>query len=137
ICKLPPNGQGLTALIALNILECFDLAALADDAASVAHLQIEAVKLAFADRNRYIADPAQAAVPVAQLLSKDYAQGRAALIDRQRARKRINPAHLAGGETGHRTGADGAGNIVSLINSLYLAFGSGITAGDTGIVLQN
>jgi gamma-glutamyltranspeptidase / glutathione hydrolase len=137
VCELPPNGQGLTALIALNILECFDLAALADDAAGVAHLQIEAIKLAFADRNRYIADPAQAAVPVAQLLSKDYAQGRAALIDRQRARKRIDPGHLAGGDTVYLTVADGAGNIVSLINSLYLPFGSGMTAGDTGIVLQN
>src|SRR5262245_29435687 len=137
VCELPPNGQGLAALIALNILECFDLAALADDAAGVAHLQIEAVKLAFADRNRYIADPAQAAVPVAQLLSKDYAQGRAALIDRQRARKRIDPGNLAGGDTVYLTVADGAGNIVSLINSLYLAFGSGMAAGDTGIVLQN
>jgi len=103
----------------------------------VAHLQIEAVKLAFADRNRYIADPAQAAVPVAQLLSKDYAQGRAALIDHQRARKRIDPGRRAGGDTVYLTVADGAGNIVSLINSLYFAFGSGMAAGDTGIMLQN
>jgi len=138
VYELPPNGQGLTALLALNILECFDLAALAADPAAVAHLQIEAVKLAFADRNRYIADPAQAAVPVAQLLAKDYAQGRAALIDPARARKRVAPGVLArGGDTVYLTAADAAGNVVSLINSLYLAFGSGMVAGETGIVLQN
>jgi gamma-glutamyltranspeptidase/glutathione hydrolase len=137
VCELPPNGQGLTALLALNMLECFDVAALGGDAASVAHLQIEAVKLAFADRNRYIADPEHAAVPVAELLSKDYAQGRAALIDRDRARKRIDPGRLAGGDTVYLTAADGDGNVVSLINSLYFGFGSGMAAGDTGILLQN
>jgi gamma-glutamyltranspeptidase/glutathione hydrolase len=138
ICELPPNGQGLTALLALNILECFDVAALADDPATATHLRIEAIKLAFADRNRYIADPAFAAVPVTQLLDKDYAQGRAALIDRQAARKRVEPGHFGrGGDTVYLTAADGAGNVVSLINSLYLAFGSGMVAGDTGIALQN
>ena len=138
VFELPPNGQGLTALLALNILECFDLAALGDDTAGVAHLQIEAIKLAFADRNRYIADPAHTSVPVAHLLSKDYAQGRAALIDRQRARQRIAPGVLpAGSDTVYLTAADAAGNVVSFINSLYLAFGSGMVAGDTGIVLQN
>jgi len=138
VCELPPNGQGLTALLALNILECFDLAALAGDPAAIAHLQIEAVKLAFADRNRYIADPSQAPVPTAALLAKDYAQGRAALIDRTTARKRISPGHLpASGDTVYLTAADAAGNVVSLINSLYLAFGSCMVAGDTGIALQN
>jgi gamma-glutamyltranspeptidase/glutathione hydrolase len=136
--ELPPNGQGLTALLALNILECFDLSGLADDPAAVAHLQIEAVKLAFADRNRYIADPAYAAVPTRQLLAKDYAQGRAALIDPHAARKRIAPGVLPShSDTVYLTAADAAGNVVSLINSLYLAFGSGMVAGDTGIVLQN
>jgi gamma-glutamyltranspeptidase/glutathione hydrolase len=138
VCELPPNGQGLTALLALNMLECFDLAAVAGDAASVVHFQIEAIKLAFADRDRYIADPAQASVPVAALLSKDYAQGRAALIHRERARKGATPGALpTGGDTVYLTVADAAGNVVSLINSLYLAFGSGMVAGDTGIVLQN
>ncbi len=135
VCELPPNGQGLTALLALNILECFDLAG---EPADVAHLQIEAIKLAFADRNRYIADPAHAAVPVADLLSKDYAQGRAALIDRRRALKRTAPGGLGmSGDTVYLTAADAAGNVVTLINSLSLAFGSGMVAGDTGIVLQN
>ena len=138
LCELPPNGQGLTALLALNILECFDLPALAEDPAGLAHLQIEAIKLAFADRNRYIADPAQVPVPTAQLLSKDYAQGRAALIDRGAARKRLAPGRIPGhGDTVYLTAADSAGNVVSLINSLYLAFGSGMVAGDTGIALQN
>jgi len=138
VCELPPNGQGLTALLALNILDCFDLAAIAADPAAVAHLQIEAIKLAFADRNRYIADPARAPVPTAQLLSKDYAQGRAALIDPAKARKRVAPGSVrASGDTVYLTAADAAGNVVSLINSLYLAFGSGMVAGDTGIALQN
>lgn len=138
VCELPPNGQGLTALLALNILECFDLAALAEDPAAVSHLQIEAVKLAFADRNRYIADPAQVAVPVAHLLAKDYAQGRAALIDPEKASKRLVPGVVGPrSDTVYLTTADAAGNVVSLINSLYLAFGSGMVAGDSGIVLQN
>jgi gamma-glutamyltranspeptidase / glutathione hydrolase len=138
VCELPPNGQGLTALLALNTLECFDLAGLAGDPAAIAHLQIEAVKLAFADRNRYIADPAQVRVPTAELLSKDYAQGRAALIDTARARKHVAPGVVRpSSDTVYLTAADAAGNVVSLINSLYLAFGSGMVAGDTGIALQN
>jgi gamma-glutamyltranspeptidase/glutathione hydrolase len=138
VCELPPNGQGLTALLALNILECFDLAGLADDPAAIVHLQIEAIKLAFADRNRYIADPSQVAVPTPALLSKDYAQGRAALIHPTRARTHVAAGRLpTGADTVYLTAADAAGNVVSLINSLYLAFGSGMVAGDTGIVLQN
>ncbi len=138
VCELPPNGQGLTALLALNMLECFDLAALGDDLAARTHLQIEAIKLAFADRNRYIADPAMVRVPTVELLSKDYAQGRAALIDPAKARKQVAPGLMPrGGDTVYLTVADAAGNVVSLINSLYLAFGSGIVAADTGIVLQN
>jgi gamma-glutamyltranspeptidase/glutathione hydrolase len=138
VCELPPNGQGITALLALNVLDCFDLDALADDLGSVTHLQIEAVKLAFADRNRYVADPAFVRVPVSELLSKDYAQGRAALIDPAKARTRVAPGVMpGGGDTVYLTTADAAGNVCSLINSLYFAFGSGIVAGDTGIVLQN
>jgi gamma-glutamyltranspeptidase/glutathione hydrolase len=134
VCELPPNGQGLTALLALNILECFAPGGAADLAA---HLQIEAVKLAFADRNRYIADPEQARVPVAELLSKDYAQGRAALIHPDKALKRVAPGALPATDTVYLTTADAHGNVASLINSLYLAFGSGIVAGDTGVALQN
>jgi gamma-glutamyltranspeptidase/glutathione hydrolase len=138
VCELPPNGQGLAALLALNILECFDLGPLAEPRADAVHLQIEAVKLAYADRNRYIADPEQAAVPVGWLLSKDYAQGRAALIHPERARKAAAPGVLPlSSDTIYLTTADAAGNVVSLINSLFFAFGSAMVAGDTGIALQN
>ena len=135
VCELPPNGQGLTALLALNILEAFDLAGAPADAR--AHLQIEAVKLAFADRNRWIADPEQARVPVRALLDKAYAQGRAALIRPDAALKRIASGTLPATDTVYLTTADADGNVVSLINSLYLAFGSGMVAGRTGIALQN
>lgn len=134
VCELPPNPQGLTALLALNILESFTLDGAADLAA---HLRIEAVKLAFADRNRYLADPEQAAVPVGALLSKDYAQGRAALIHPDKALKRIAAGTLPASDTVYLTTADAEGNVCSLINSLYLAFGSGLVAGDTGIAVQN
>jgi len=135
VVELPPNGQGLTALLALNILENFALGGAMD---ADIHLQIEAIKLAFADRNRWIADPEHARVPVAGLLSKDYAQGRAALIHPDKALKRVAPGALpALSDTVYLTTADAAGNVVSLINSLYHAFGSGMVAGDTGIALQN
>lgn len=135
VCEIPPNGQGLTALLALNILECFDLPRAPADAR--AHLQIEAVKLAFADRNRWIADPEHADVPVRALLDKAYAQGRAALIRPDAARKRVAAGAPAGSDTVYLTTADRDGMVVSLINSLYLPFGSGMVAGRTGIALQN
>jgi gamma-glutamyltranspeptidase/glutathione hydrolase len=136
--ELPPNGQGLTALLALNILECFDLSAHAGEPAAALHFQIEAVKLAFADRNRYLADPEHAPVPIGELLSKDYAQGRAALIQPRRALKSAQPGRVrAGGDTVYLTAADAAGNVVSLINSLFFPFGSGMVAAGTGIALQN
>jgi gamma-glutamyltranspeptidase/glutathione hydrolase len=138
VCELPPNGQGLTALIALNILECFDLAESGADSAVTTHLRIEAVKLAFADRNRYVADPEKAFVPVGALLDKDYAQGRAALVHPSKARKSASPGKLpVGRDTVYLTAADAEGNVVSLINSLYFPFGSGLVAGETGIALQN
>jgi gamma-glutamyltranspeptidase/glutathione hydrolase len=134
--ELPPNTQGLTALIALNVLECFDLGAI--DPVERLHLRIEAVKLAFADRNRWIADPEHAAIPTAELASKEYARRRAALVDRRRA---LDLAQLTapggGADTVYLTVADGEGNVVSLINSLYQGFGSGMVVGDTGIALQN
>ncbi len=136
--EIPPNGQGITALVALNILENFDLAAYPLGSRECIHLRIEAVKLAFADRNRYVADPEHAAVPTEALLSKDYAHGRAALISLRRALKRVAPGSVrVGTDTVYLTAADAAGNIVSLINSLYFPFGSGMVAGDTGVALQN
>ena len=138
LCEIPPNGQGLTALIGLNILENFDLASYPLGSSESVHLCIEAVKLALADRNRYIADPEHAEVPTAALLSKEYARVRAGLI-------RLDQAHegpaagtvKVGTDTVYLTVADRTGNVVSLINSLYFPFGSGMVAGDTGIALQN
>ncbi len=136
--EIPPNGQGLTALIALNILENFDMPSYALGSRQSMHLRIEAVKLAFADRNRYIADPEHVVVPTGELLSKDYAHGRAALISFDKALKGPAPGSVkVGSDTVYLTTADGAGNVVSLINSLFMPFGSGMVAGETGVVLQN
>jgi gamma-glutamyltranspeptidase/glutathione hydrolase len=137
VYEIPPNGQGLAALIALNILECFDMAESDPLSADLMHWRIESVKLAYADRSRYIADPEHGAVPVAELLSKDYAQGRAALLKRDKALKVARAGNFPGTDTVYLTAADREGNVVSLINSLYFPFGSGIVAGDTGFALQN
>ena len=138
VYEIPPNSQGLTALLALNILEGFDLAALSAQAARYYHTLIEATKLAFADRNRYIADPAFSKVPVAELLSKDYAAKRRALINPNRALASPPAGEInTGSDTTYFTIVDKDGNAVSFINSLFDSFGSGIVAGDTGIVLQN
>ncbi len=138
LCEIPPNGQGLTALLALNILETFDMPAVPLGSADCLHLRAEAIKLAFADRNRYIADPEHVAVPTRALLSKLYARERAQLIDRQRALPGVAAGQVrAGTDTVYLTAADADGNVVSLINSLFFPFGSGLVAGDTGIVLQN
>jgi gamma-glutamyltranspeptidase/glutathione hydrolase len=139
VYEIPPNGQGITALIALNIVEGFDLAKMRkDDPASYYHTLIEATKLAFADRGRYIGDPAVAKVPVAELLSKEYAAKRRALIDPKKASDSVPPGEInVGSDTTYFTVVDKDGNAISFINSLFDAFGSGVVAGDTGIVLQN
>ena len=138
VYEIPPNGQGLTALLTLNILEGFDLAALSAQPDRYYHTLIEATKLAFADRNRYIADPAFSKVPVAELLSKDYAAKRRALINPNKALDSPPPGEInVGSDTTYFTVVDKDGNAVSFINSLFDSFGSGIVAGDTGIVLQN
>jgi len=132
VAELPPNGQGLTALIALNILECFEPEPLTSGAEW--HHRIEAVKLAFADRNAYIADPEHAEIPVAELLSKEYARRRAQTIG-ERATPRAAPGLR--GDTVYLCTADEEGNQVSFIQSLFTGFGSGVACGDTGIVLQS
>ena len=136
--EIPPNGQGLTALLLLNILEGIDIRATRSDPERYYHTLIEATKIAFADRNRHIADPAFAKVPVKELLSKDYASQRRALIDPNRA---IDvPAYGevgTGNDTTYFTVVDKDRNAVSFINSIYFNFGSAVVAGDTGIVLQN
>ncbi|MPZ19305.1 MAG: gamma-glutamyltransferase [Luteitalea sp.] len=136
--EIPPNGQGLTALLLLNILEGIDLRSMRAEPDRYYHTLIEATKIAFADRNRYIADPAFAKVPVKELLSKEYAARRRALIDPEKAIDA--PAYgdiRTGSDTTYFTVVDKDRNAVSFINSIYFAFGSGIVAGDTGIMLQN
>ena len=136
--EFPPNNQGLTALLLLNILEPIDLKGMQSDPVRYYHTLIEATKIAFADRNRYIADPAFSKVPVTELLSKDYAAKRRALINPDKA---IDPPAYGdiklGSDTTYFTVVDKDRNAVSFINSLFNSFGSGIVAGDTGIMLHN
>jgi gamma-glutamyltranspeptidase/glutathione hydrolase len=136
--EMPPNNQGLTALILLNILEGIDLQSMKNDPVRYYHTLIEATKIAFADRNHWIADPAASKLPVKELISKDYATTRRALLDPKKA---IDPPAYGqfnlGADTTYFTVVDKDGNAVSFINSLFNSFGSGIVAGDTGIMLHN
>jgi gamma-glutamyltranspeptidase / glutathione hydrolase len=136
--EFPPNNQGLTALILLNILEGIDLKAMQHDPERYYHTLIEATKIAFADRNRYIADPAFSKVPVKELIAKDYAAKRRALLNPDKA---IDPPAYGeirmGSDTTYFTVVDKDRNAVSFINSIFNSFGSGIVAGDTGIMLHN
>lgn len=135
--EMPPGTQGIVALIALNVLECFDVAAPGVDDPALLHLRIEAIKLAFADRARFVADPEHADVPIAALLDKAYARRRAALVDPRRALATAAAGEPRSSETVYLTVADRDGNVVSLINSLYGPFGSGLVVDGTGITLQN
>ncbi len=139
VYECPPNGQGLTALIALNIVENFDLHSLPWDSPERIHLMVEAMRLAWADAHEYIADMRRADVPVAELLSKGYAAKRAALIHPYYAADPPPlPGELPGGsDTIYLSVVDGAGNACSFIKSLYMGFGVGIVAKGTGVWLQN
>ena len=139
VYECPPNGQGLTALIALNIAENFDLSSLAWDSPQRIHLMVEAMRLAWADAHEYIADMSRADVPVDSMLSKDYAAGRASLIHPYYAADPPpSPGDLPGGsDTIYLSVVDGAGNACSFIKSLYMGFGVGIVAKGTGVWLQN
>lgn len=138
VYEIPPNGQGLAALMALNILEGFELGQWAWDDPARLHRMIEAMRLAFADASRYIADPHFSPVPVDGLLSKSYAEQRRALIHPDQAIHPLTygtpPNHS---DTVYLSVVDGEGNACSFINSLYMGFGSGIVAEGTGIFLQN
>ena len=135
--EIPPNGQGLTALIALNMVKQIDIAALPYGSADYYHILMEIMKLAFADAHAYIGDPRQSDIPVNELLNDRYAQERFAQIDRQQAQSPIAGNPSRHGDTVYLTVADREGNMVSWIQSLYMGFGSGLTAGITGIQLQN
>jgi gamma-glutamyltranspeptidase/glutathione hydrolase len=134
--ELPPNGQGLAALLALAILQRLGVAEHAPDSAGALHLQIEATKLALRDAHRYVTDGRFMDVRVADLLDPGYVEQRAAVVDRTRA---SDPGHGAPrpGGTVYLAAADASGMMVSFIQSNYMGFGSGIVVPGTGIALQN
>lgn len=138
VWECPPNGQGLAALIALNVLEGFELKGMHPLGVERLHLLIEAMRVAFADTQWYVADPAFNALPLDALTSKHYAETRRKLIDQTKATvDTLHGSPIAGSDTVYLTAVDGAGNACSFINSLYLGFGTGIVPEGTGLSLQN
>ncbi len=138
VWELPPNGQGIAVLQMLNVLEGFDLKKMGPLSPDWWHLFVEAKKLAYADRARYYADPEFVQVPVAELISKPYAAERRKLIDPEKA-KRHEPGDpkLGHGDTVYLCVVDRDRNCVSLIQSNYMGFGSGMVPGNLGFALQN
>ena len=139
IYELPPNGQGIAALAMLNLMENFPLGKFGPNSGDALHLMIEAKKLAYADMLRFVADPHFAKIPVAGILSKDYARERAKLIDMARANCQVpagQPPPM-GTDTTYLCVVDGEGNMVSYIQSNYNSFGSGVVPEGVGFALQN
>jgi gamma-glutamyltranspeptidase/glutathione hydrolase len=145
IYAMPPNSQGMTQLQMLAMAEAFDLKALGHNSAEYLHTLIETKRLAFADRDRWLADPAMATIPVERLLDRDYLKSRAALVS-PRAATDVAPgigsalpgAPASGsGDTVYLMVVDRQGNAVSWIQSLFATFGSGLVEPETGVVLQN
>jgi gamma-glutamyltranspeptidase/glutathione hydrolase len=138
VFECPPNGQGVVALLMLNVLEGFDLASLEPNGARRLHLEAEATRLAFRDRNACLADPAAADVPLARLLDKDYAAALRRLIDPERALDALPapllPEHR---DTVYLTVVDRDRNAVSLINSVFDSFGSGLVCPETGVLFHD
>ncbi|MFC1886206.1 gamma-glutamyltransferase [Thermodesulfobacteriota bacterium] len=138
VYELPPNGQGLTALQMLNILEGFDIASLGHNSPEYLHCLIEAKKLAFGDRDYHITDPEAENVPVDVLISKDYAETCRKQIDLKQAMNPPSPSALINSsETVYVTAIDSDRNAVSFISSIFKHFGSGVVVDGTGIILQN
>jgi gamma-glutamyltranspeptidase/glutathione hydrolase len=162
VFELPPNGQGIAALQILNILEGFDLRAMGRNSAETLHAMIEAKKLAWADRAKFYADPEFATIPLAQLISKQYAAERRKLIDPNRAAKTVAPGSVEAGvspakridlqptqpppqrqnatddgDTIYMCTADDEGNMVSLIQSNYRGMGSGVVVPGLGFMFQD
>jgi gamma-glutamyltranspeptidase/glutathione hydrolase len=134
--EIPPNGQGIAALIALGIVSHFDLASLPADGVAAQHLQIEAMKLAFADVYRYVADPRNMDITPSQMLDDAYLASRAKLIDPKRAQD-FQAGNPVKGGTIYLTAADESGMMVSFIQSNFMGFGSGVVEPEFGISLQN
>jgi gamma-glutamyltranspeptidase/glutathione hydrolase len=138
VWECPPNGQGLAALLALKILEGFNLSQLEPLSAERLHLEIESMRLAFADARRYVADPAFNPAPLEGLLSEEYIAGRRALIDPSKATlDQEYGTPLASSDTVYFSVVDGDGNACSFINSNYTGFGTGIVPAGCGFSLQN
>lgn len=148
VFQLPPSTQGFAALQILNLLDGFDVASWGEGTAAYYHHMVEAVKVAFADRDEWLTDPAFVDIPLDRLLSRDYAAERRALIDPHRAlgAGEIEPGlrfggnfqrAAPGGDTVYFCAADKDGLVVSIIQSIYHDFGSAVVGGDTGVILQN
>ena len=137
VYEMPPNGQGMAALEMLNIMETAPPTPLGAFSPIEMHKRIESMKLAYADVRRYDADPRTYDVPVAQLLSKEYARKRAALIDPNQAHCDVPAGQPVGSDTTYLTVVDKDGNIASWIQSVYAEFGSGVTVEGMGFLLQN
>jgi len=143
VYELPPNGQGIAALMMLQMMEQFPLAEYGHNSARALHVMIEAKKLAYADLLRYVADPRFSEVPATGMLSRDHAKTRAQEIDPARAKATVAPSAAAdlkakrAGDTVYLTTIDKDGNIVSLIQSVYSGFGAKLVAPGTGFALQN
>ena len=138
IWECPPNGQGIAALIALNIIENIDFSDSSIEPSLQLHYKIEAMKIAFKDALWYVADPEKMKIPVEGLLSKSYAKQRFNEIKENQANKEYSKGNFKqSGDTVYVSVIDGNGNACSFINSLYEAFGTGLVVPDTGIVLQN
>jgi gamma-glutamyltranspeptidase/glutathione hydrolase len=139
VYEMPPSGQGIAALEMLNFMEQFSLAQFGHNSADALHVTIEAKKLAYADMLRYVGDPKFSKVPVGGMLSKEYAKGRARLIDMAKANCNVaagEPASGAG-DTTYLAVVDRDGNMVSLIQSNYDYFGARLVAEGTGFALQD
>jgi gamma-glutamyltranspeptidase/glutathione hydrolase len=138
VYECPPNGQGVIALLMLNVLEGFELGSLDPNGAERLHLEAEATRLAFRDRNACLADPAAADVPLARLLDKGYAARLRSLIDPARALADLPPPLLPEhGDTVYLTVVDRDRNVVSFINSVFDSFGSGLACPETGVLFHN
>jgi len=137
IWELPPNGQGIAVLQMLNILEQYDLAAMGFGSADYLHHLIEAKKIVYEDRARFYADPAFHQLPVESLIAKEYARRRSRLLDPAKSADSYPAGRLKKGDTVYLTVADQQGNMVSLIQSIYWGFGSGLVPDGLGFALQN
>ena len=136
--QCPPNGSGMAVLMALNIAENFDIAGMGFQTADTYHHLIESMRLSYADALRYVADPRKVRLPLDQLLSKEYAQGRASMVNGEKALTEVLPGEFnLGSDTVYITAVDGEGNACSFINSVYEGFGTGLVVPGTAMALHN